>query len=98
MTAERYICSRPLSARHFGLCRVDVFLLEPWCFGRWHATQDSLRLTDVELLLVTVVVEPAVVDTVSVVGTALSDGQTVLVVQVVVWFRRQPLEVRRVRV
>ena len=97
-TADRYICSRPLSARLFGLCRVELLLLQPRYFGRWHATQDSLRLTDVELLLVTVVVEPAVVEAVSVVGTAPSDGQTVLVAQVVVRLRRQPLEVRHVRV
>ena len=98
MTAERYICSRSLSARLFVICRVDLFLLQPRYFGRWHATQDSLRLTDVGLLLVTVVVEPAVVEAVSVVETAPSDGQTVLVAQVVVRLRRQPLEVRHVRV
>ena len=71
----------------------DLLLLQAWCFGRWHATQDSLRLTDVELLLVTVVVEPAVVDAVSVVETAPSGGQTVLVAQVVLRLRRQPREV-----
>ena len=98
MTAERYICRRSFSARLLGLCRNNLLLLKPWCFGRWHATQDSLRLADVELLLVTVVVEPAVVGAVSVVETAPSDGQTVLVAQGVVRLRRQPREVRRVRV
>ncbi|KAK2147934.1 hypothetical protein NP493_3325g00000 [Ridgeia piscesae] len=47
-------------------------------------------LADVELLLVTVVVEPAVVDAFRVPATT-PDGHAVLVAQIVVRFVRQPM-------